>query len=151
MSGLRLHSEALRDEWVDAYGHLNEGYYVVAFSEANWAVQEHFDIGVPYFEKTGCGVYTLETHVRYIAEVRAPATLDFESYIFAVDAKKVVMAHRMLVDGTERATFEAIALHYDQKNGRTAPFPDDVLAKLQAACADPLPDWAGSSVGIRRK
>ncbi|MEQ9488492.1 MAG: thioesterase family protein [Alphaproteobacteria bacterium] len=151
MSGLRVHTEKLRDEWLDAYGHLNEGYYVVAFSEANWALQEHFDIGVPYFEKTGCALYTLESHIRYLNEVRAPAVLEFESFIFGVDAKKVVIAHRMLVDGTERATFEAFALHYDQKNGGTAPFPDDVLKKLQAACADPLPDWAGASVAIRRK
>lgn len=151
MSGLRVHSEPLRDDWLDAYGHLNEGYYVVAFGEANWALQEHFDIGVPYFKKTGCAMYTLESHVRYLNEVRAPATLEFESFIFGVDAKKVIFAHKMLVDGTERATFEAILLHYDQANGRTAPFPDDVLERLTAACADPLPAWAGGSVGIRKK
>lgn len=151
MSGLQVHSEPLRDEWLDAYGHLNEGYYVVAFSEANWAIQEHFDIGVPYSEKTGCALYTLESHIRYLNEVRAPATLEFESYIFGVDAKKVIMAHRMLVDGTERATFEAFALHFDQNAGRPVPFPDDVLERLKSACADPLPDWAGGSVGLRKK
>lgn len=151
MSGLMVHSEPLRDEWLDAYGHLNEGYYVVAFGEANWAFQEHFDIGVPYFERTGCAMYTLESHIRYVNEVRAPATLEFESFVFGVDAKKVIFAHRMLVDGTERATFEGILLHFDQTNGRTAPFPEDVLGRLQAACTDPLPDWAGGSVGLRRK
>jgi hypothetical protein len=26
--------EALRDDWLDPYGHLNEGYYNVAFANA---------------------------------------------------------------------------------------------------------------------
>ena len=76
--GLQLHSEPVQDIWLDAYGHLNEAYYLVPFSNATWALQEHFDIGVPYFERTGAALYTVETHVRYLQEVRAPAVMEIE-------------------------------------------------------------------------
>ncbi len=50
---LKLHAEPLRDDWLDAYGHLNEAYYLVPFSNASWALQDHFGIGVAYFERDG--------------------------------------------------------------------------------------------------
>ncbi len=34
MSVLKLHSEPVREEWLNAYGHLNEAYYLVPFSNA---------------------------------------------------------------------------------------------------------------------
>lgn len=151
MTVLRLHSEALRDEWLDAYGHLNEAYYLVPFSNATWVLQEHFDIGVPYFERTGCAIYTLESHLRYVKEVRAPATFDIESMILEADAKRIRFAHVMFVDGSERATFECVTLHYDTRNARTAPLPDAVQTALQAAKVDPLPAWAGRSISLRKR
>ena len=59
----RLHSEALKEEWLDAYGHLNEASYLLPFANANWAFVEHFDVGVDYFERTGGAFYTLESHL----------------------------------------------------------------------------------------
>ena len=66
---LNLHREPVQESWLDAYGHLSEAYYLVPFSNASWAYQDHFDIGVTYFEKTGGALYTLETHLRYLKEV----------------------------------------------------------------------------------
>ena len=151
MTVLRLHSEALRDEWLDAYGHLNEAYYLVPFSNATWVLQDRFAIGVAYFEKTGCAIYTVETHLRYLKEVRAPATFDIESMILETDAKRIRFAHTMFVDGSERATFECLALHYDTRNACTAPLPDSVQRALQAACVAPLPDWAGRKIALSRR
>ena len=64
MTRLKLHSEPLQEAWLDAYGHLNEAYYLVPFSNATWLMQDHFGIGVPYFKETGCAIYTVETHMR---------------------------------------------------------------------------------------
>ena len=49
MPALNLHAEPLKDEWLDAYGHLNEAYYMVPFTNANWAILDHFGIGTAYF------------------------------------------------------------------------------------------------------
>ena len=110
MTILKLHSEPLLDEWLDAYGHLNEAYYLVPFSNATWVMQDHFGIGVPYFNETGCALYTVETHLRYVKEVRAPATIEIESIILSSDPKKIRFAHIMVVGGEECATFECMGL-----------------------------------------
>ena len=39
MSTFRLHEEPLQKGWLDAYGHLNEAYYLVPFSNATWKIQ----------------------------------------------------------------------------------------------------------------
>ena len=151
MTVLRLHSEPLREEWLDAYGHLNEAYYLVPFSNASWALQEHFEIGVAYFERTGGAIYTVETHLRYVKEVRAPATFEIESMVLETDAKRIRFAHVMLVDGVERATFECMTLHFDTHGGQTSPLPDAVQAALQEACVAELPDWAGRNISLRKR
>lgn len=151
MTILRLHSEPVQDSWRDAYGHMNEGFYLVAFSNATWPVQTHFGIGTEYFEETGCALYTVESHIRYLQEVRAPADLEIESMVLGVDPKKLHLAHVMKVDGTERATFECLLLHFDTREGRVTPMPDGVQQALAAAAVTEIPDWSGGRVGIRKR
>jgi len=152
MSILKLHSEPVQDSWLDYYGHMNEGYYVVAFSNATWPLQRHFGIDEDtYFKETGCAMYTVESHVRYVDEVKGGSQLDFESMVLGYDAKKLHIAHVMKVDGTERATFECLLLHFDTKEGRTVAMPDKTLTMLGNALMDEVPDWSGRSVSIAKK
>ncbi len=87
MTTLNLHSESLQTGWLDGYGHLNEVFYLVPFSNATWKVQDHFGIGLDYFNNTGCAIYTVETHMRYLREVHAPAELNISTEIFGADQK----------------------------------------------------------------
>ncbi len=147
----KFHSEPIQDAWLDAYGHLNEAYYLLPFSNATWIMQDHFGIGVPYFKDTGCAIYTVETHMRYLAEVRAPATVDIETLIIGADEKRIWFAHEMLCEGTLRATAEFMVLHFDTRAGRTSPMPADVVAALKDAQVPEPPEWAGRSVGLKKK
>jgi len=45
MNTYRFHSEPLQESWLDAYGHLNEAYYLVPFSNTTWIMQDHFGMG----------------------------------------------------------------------------------------------------------
>ena len=76
MTVFHLHSQPVQDQWLDAYGHVNEAYYLVPFSNASWALQEKFGIGADYFKRTGGALYTVESHVRYLKDVRAPAVME---------------------------------------------------------------------------
>ncbi len=149
MNPLKLHSEPLQDAWLDAYGHLNEAYYLVPFTNTTWKLQDHFGVGVPYFEATGCAIYTLESHLRYVSEVRAPAHLEVESLIFDFKPKVLRFAHIMKVGDTEAATVECLVLHYNTRENRATPFPETALAALEAAKVTQLPDWAGQSIGLK--
>ena len=148
---LKLHAEPLQEAWLDGYGHLNEAYYLVPFSNATWALQDHFGIGIAYFDVTGMAIYTVESHLRYLKEVRFPATMEIESVILGCDAKRLHFAHFMMVEGRECATFECMALHFDTKAGKTAPFPDAVQEALSAARIAAPPPWAGRGISLERK
>jgi acyl-CoA thioesterase FadM len=149
MSLKELYSEPVKEEWLDPYGHLNEGYYLVAFANAAWAFCDHFGVGAAYFKETGCGVYTLETHLRYLREVHAPAVLDMEALVFETDKKRCRYGMIMRVEGEECATFECVVLHFDSNAGRSSPLPEETFAAMQAAEVNELPDWAGRSISLK--
>ncbi len=151
MTVFRFHSEPMQESWTDAYGHLNEAYYLVPFSNATWVMQDHFGIGTDYFDATGCAIYTVETHLRYLNDVRLPATMEIETLMLGSDAKRIWFAHRMLVDGTECATAEFMTLHYNTRENRTMEMPDDIQASLKVAEIDELPAWVGRQISLVKK
>lgn len=151
MTQFNFHSETLKDEWLDAYGHLNEAYYLVPFSNASWKFQDHFFIGVDYFEETGCALYTVETHLRYLNEVRSPAVMEIETIILGSDAKKIWFAHQMIVDGKLCATGEFMVLHYGTRESRTIELPKSVQQALMKAEFREKPDWVGRHISLKKR
>ena len=151
MTILKLHSESLQDTWLDHYGHLNEAFYLLPFTNATWKFQDHFAIGVDYFKQTGCALYTVETHLRYIQEVRAPAMLEIETMVLGSADKKIWFSHSMIVDGELRATGEFMLLHFDTLHKRTTALPDAVQENLQQATVDQQPDWIGRRINLAGK
>jgi len=148
MTTFQLHSEPVRGEWLDQYGHLNEAYYLVPFSTGTWALQEKFGLGAEYFDRTGGALYTVESHIRYLKDVRAPAVMEVQTMILGVDSKRLHLAEVMTVGGIERATFECMGLHVDTKAGHSAPMPEDAVAALTDAITDQPPDWAGRRISL---
>ncbi|MGH6934437.1 MAG: thioesterase family protein [Dongiaceae bacterium] len=151
MTLFKLHAEPLKEEWLDAYGHLNEAHYLVPFTAANWAIMDRFVIGADYYERTGGALYTVEGHLRLVKEVRAPALLEIESMVFGSDAKRIRFAHLMMVDGVERASYECVLLHFDSKAGRVTAMAESVQAALKAARMPELPAWAGRGISLDRR
>ncbi len=151
MTTFKLHSEPLKDEWLDDYGHLNEAYYLVPFTNTTWKLQDEFGIGVDYFEQTGCAFYTVETHLRYLNEVRSPAVMDIESIILGSDAKRIWFAHQMLVDGNLCATAEFMVLHYGTRESQTIEMSESVQQALKQAKVADKPDWIGRKIGLTKR
>ena len=145
-----LYSVAVPEGWTDHYGHMNEGYYVVAASEASWALQAHLGIGTEYFDRTSCALVTVESHIRYLAEVHRGETLAFDSQVLAFDARRIHMAHLFRVGERACGSVECMWLHVDSRISRSVPMPDRVQAALAAVAADEMPAWAGRSVALKR-
>jgi len=151
MTSFSFHSEPLQDSWLDLYGHLNEAYYLVPFSNTTWIMQDHFEIGSDYFDRSGCAIYTVETHLRYLNDVRSPATMDIETLMLGSDAKRIWFAHLMKVEGEICATAEFMTLHYNTRESRTVPMPAEVQHALSAAQVDELPEWVGRKISLVKK
>jgi len=151
MTVFRFHSEPMQEQWCDAYGHLNEAYYLVPMSNTTWVMQDHFGIGTDYFDQTGCAIYTVETHLRYLNDVRSPATMEIETLMLGSDAKKIWFAHQMRVDDKICATAEFMTLHFNTREGRTMEMPAAIQQDLKAAEVAELPDWVGGQISLVKK
>ncbi|MGH3311668.1 MAG: thioesterase family protein [Streptomyces sp.] len=142
------HREAVRPEWIDYNGHMNEAFYVLVFGNATDAMMIETGMGPLYRERSGCSLYTAEAHVRYLREVTGGTQLTVRTRVLGVDAKKVRLVLEMRVPDRDDpvATTELLMIHVDQTAGRAAPFPEAVRECLAALTQQP-PGWAGRSIG----
>jgi acyl-CoA thioester hydrolase len=143
-------------EWIDYNGHVMDGYYLVAFSDATEAVLAALGFGPEYRDTTGRTIYTVEAHLTYRREVSLETKLSFATQVLDVDAKRIHVVHDMLdADTGERlATAEEMFIHVDQASGKVEPMPAEQaarVAEMAAAHADlERPPDVGRRIGIRR-
>ncbi|WP_193171682.1 thioesterase family protein [Nisaea nitritireducens] len=146
----------VQSDWVDYNGHMNVGYYVVAFDKATDALLDHLGLGASYRHERDASVFVLEAHVTYDREVVSGDGLRFTTQILDHDAKRMHVFHRMYhaVDHYLAATNELMIMHVDLKTRRSAPFPAAALERLQNLKRDhdalPRPAAAGRTIAIRR-
>ena len=119
-------SGAVEPEWVDYNDHMADWAYGVVCARANEAFLEHLGVSADYQRRTGCTTYTVESTLRYLAEV-APATrLRAESTLLDADAKRIRVRTVVLDEaGTRVLEGDYLFLHVDQALGRVVPFPPD--------------------------
>jgi acyl-CoA thioester hydrolase len=135
--------DRVRPEWIDYNGHLSEPFYVLVFGLATTNLMDVTGIDETYREETGCSLYTVEAHVRYLREVGPDAELLVTTSVISVGAKKVRLCHEMSVADTLVATEELLALHVT--HSRTTPLPEHIAVRLRKLVA-PAPDYAGRAI-----
>ena len=156
MSALITSGMEIRPEWIDYNGHLMDGYYLVAFSDATEAVLAELGFGPAYRERTGCTIYTVEAHVTFRREVSLETPLSFATQVVDHDAKRIHVFHDMVhaETGERLATAELMFVHVRQSTGKVEPFAAAEaarVAEMAAAHAElPRPPEIGRTVGIRR-
>ncbi|MFC7307968.1 thioesterase family protein [Streptomyces monticola] len=162
MTDTDTHTETLpplhrtvRPEWIDYNGHMSEAFYVLVFGHATDAMMIETGLHSGYRESTGCSLYTVESHIRYLRDVPEGAHLAVRTRVLGAAAKKAHFAHELYVvdepesavpaDAPAVATTELLALHVDQQAGRAVPFPDAIRERL-TALTEEAPDWAGRAI-----
>lgn len=151
MSGaLTLYRTVVKPAWLDWNGHLNEGYYVVAFSEATGALYTHADIGPRFRDEDRRSFYTVEAHVRYLREVPEGTALHVVTRVLAAAGKRLHFCHEMRRDddGSTIATHETLALLVDTDSGRTVAMDGAVLGRLGPLVTEDRPDWVGRAISL---
>ena len=152
MSMLATGSRIVPQAWIDYNGHMMDAYYCVAFTEATEAFLDHVGLGATYRAETGCGIYTVESHVCFGKSVRAGATLEYHSQLLACDDKRLHVFHQMTESGNPEqvATNELMFLHVDLATERVTPMPsarsDAVRLVASAHAALPAPRNAGRRI-----
>ena len=154
---LDRHRARVRREWIDGNGHMNVGYYVVAFDQASDTFCEMLGVSWEYTRRELGMIFVLEAHVTYDRELLPDAPFRVTTQLLDHDEKRVHIFHEMYHadEGFLASTNELMILHVDFKTRRTAPWPEETKARLAAMAEThkklPRPAKAGRIIGIRRK
>ncbi|WP_144558809.1 thioesterase family protein [Shouchella miscanthi] len=152
---LTLWTGSVLPEWVDYNGHMNDAEYARVFSSALEAFMEHIELGDKGRQQHQYTIFTLENHIKYLAEAHKGAPLKASILILDRDVKRAHLWVELKDDSNQLlATSEQMIMGMDNETRRPAPFPpivEEKLADMPHASFDQWPKGANTLIGIRRK
>ena len=143
--------------WIDYNGHMNVGYYVLAFDTALDVPLSALGLGAEDIAELGGSCFTLESHVRYLQELREDAPLRITFQLLDADSKRLHYFMRMhhAEEDYLAATIEEVNIYVDMKERRARAFPENVRERVEAmrmAHAElGRPEGLCPSMGLHRK
>ena len=153
--GVRVANGVVLPEWIDANGHMNVAYYVLAFDLGVDALWEELGITPEYIERSYGSTFAVESHIVYEQELMEGDPYIVTSQILAYDDKRIHQFQRLY--HTQKyylaATAEWMNLHVDLEARRVSPWPDSILTNLAEYSANQreqaYPGAAGKQMNIR--
>jgi acyl-CoA thioesterase FadM len=142
------------EEWIDYNGHMMDAYYFVAFTEATEAFLDRVGLGAAYRAATGCGIYTVESHLCFLRSARAGDQLQYSSQLLGCDSKRLHVFHVMTQcsSAAELATNELMFLHVNLAAEQVTAMPAEKAATAAALAAEhsalPVPRAAGRRIAM---
>jgi acyl-CoA thioester hydrolase len=124
----------IEQQWIDYNGHLNMAYYNVMFDRAIDELWLKLGIGPGYMKERHGSTFTAECHVRYLREIHLGDPVQVSILLVAADEKRLHTFEelRHATEGWLSATSENMTIHIDMAARKTAPFPPDIRARIDA-------------------
>jgi acyl-CoA thioester hydrolase len=124
----------IEPQWIDYNGHLNMAYYNVMFDRAVDELWLMLGIGPGYLRERQGSTFTAECHVRYLREIHLSDPVQVSVLLVGEDEKRLHVFEelRHATEGWLSATSETMMIHVDMAARKTAPFPSDIRARIQA-------------------
>ncbi len=147
----------IEPQWIDYNGHLNMAYYNVMFDRAVDELWLKLGIGPGYMKERHRSTFTAECHVRYLREIHLGDPVQVSVLLVGADEKRLhtFKELRHATEGWLSATSENMTLHIDMTARKTAPFPSDIRARIEAVAkahsAVPRPEGIGRKVAMPSK
>ena len=136
----------VRPEWIDYNGHMTDSRYLQVFGDATDTLLRHAGVDDAY-RASGRALFTVESHVRHLAEARALEPVYVTTQVLELDEKRLRLFHSLHRRGDDALVATAEQLYLHVAAGRAAPMAADVRAKLEQVHAAqahlPLPAAAG--------
>ena len=154
---LQLYRDRVRPQWIDYNGHMNVAYYLVLFDRCVDEAFEKLGMGPDYVMRQNASFFTVEIHVNYLRELPPGAPVTATLQLLAFDEKRIRVWLELYHadEGFLSASSEQLYLHVDMGARKTAPFPDQVVARLEAMTAAhaalPWPERAGRAITLEPK
>ncbi len=141
-------------QWTDYNSHLNDAYYMVVFSLATEQLMAGIGLDEAGRKSTGHSIFTLESHINYLLEVKQGVAIEVRTQILGADAKRMDVYHTLHAADSEPvlAANQQMLLNVDMGQRRAAPFAASVLLRVQALAAQhqglAKPKYAGRSIAL---
>ena len=147
-----VHLQAgIPESYLDEMGHMNVMWYTHLFSRSSGVLFEKLGLDAAHFAANQAGTFALETHVRYLAELRVGKQVTVRSRMLARSERVIHYMHFLIRDDglVLSAIGEHIAAHIDMTCRRTAPFPAAIAATIDRVIAEhaALP-WPAPTCGV---
>ncbi len=137
-------------EYLDTMEHMNVRWYMALFDTASWKFFESFGMDADYYGQ-GFGGFALKHYIQYLAEVRVGETVAIHNRVVGRSSKRVHFMLFMVNETTGKlaAMLEGLGSNADMKVRRTAPYPDEMAARIDGILAEHQQlDWDAPVCGI---
>src|SRR6202142_3534668 len=147
----------IEPQWIDYNGHLNMAYYNVMFDRAVDELWSRLGIGPTYMRERHGSTFTAECHVRYLREIHLGDPVQVSILLVGADEKRLhtFEESRHASEGWLDRKSENMTIHIDMNARKTAPFPPDIRARIEALakahCAIPRPEGIGRRIEMPTK
>jgi carnitine 3-dehydrogenase len=151
---LPRYETTVRPEWVDYNGHMSDFLYGHVFGEAMDRLYRQIGID-DAFRQAGRMYYTVESHVKHLAEAKVGEPLYATTQVLGLDEKRLHVFHRLYRkrDDALIATGEQMHLFVDTARAKATAIDTALRARLEpirnAHASLPVPPEAGKAVGSR--
>jgi len=125
-------------EWIDHNGHMNSGYYMVAFDAATGPWTALCGLDADYRARRPFSTFSIEGHITWERELHVGAPLRVEAQLLAYDDKKIHSFMQLVheTEGFVASSHELLTMHVDMRTRRSAPFEDEVRSRLARLLAE---------------
>ena len=151
-----LHRGSVRPEWIDVNDHMNVAFYMTAFDEAIDSLWHSFGLTNEFRDETGSSTFAVESHVRYLSELRLDEPFAVAARILAFDHKRLHQFQYLFSEATGAlsATCEWLHLHVDLNQRSVVPWPDQSVSNLQnhpaGQVSAPWPEAVGAQMRVAK-
>lgn len=149
MPALITYRTQVLEDWVDYNGHLRDAFYLLIFSYATDALMERIGLDADSRGSRGNSLFTLETHINYVHEVKLGTEVWVQTQIIGFDCKRLHVyhsLHRARFDPVLAAS-EQMLLHVDLTGPKAAKFSPFTIQALQTLLNEQRDQTAACFIG----
>lgn len=148
------YSGPVKAEWIDENDHVESGRYRELANTGASALLKKAGLDECYRDSAEATFFQKEMRVCFELELRLGDGVEVRSRVVGATARAVHHYHEIfrMPEGPRAATVEFLTLHVDRVTRRTAPMPDECLARLRAMAgfhADQPAGNIGNRIALR--
>ena len=123
----------VKNEWIDFNGHLNVGFYHVAFDLGLTSFEEYIGINKKWREKTKLSTMVVESHASHWGELFKGDTILQRITILGYDKKRLHIVGELFEEKSMRlaATIENMCLFVNMETRKVAESPKDIYENIK--------------------